>query len=311
MNSKLKIIDPKLNFANSNLVVDDKTFIDSIKSDSELIKYLDKYNISDQEIIENRNDFSIMRKNNSSKDVFFLIQVRRNQNEKLEFYSTFSKNSITKNYMMKENIAFTEISKPTTDVISSNISQIKRGNAVWEFLKNLKKDKNKFFENFYVYGDVDSVRQEFLSSYVNLIAQKNFNVAYIDINLLDDYVKNSLKKENSNEIINNLIYELSQIEYLAIDEIGLKTLSSWFLERVFLNIISNRLSNNKKVYFGAYFSLSFLHKYIFKDDAYIVSDSNSKKVKKLKPLATKIIKTMKLLSEPKFLWIDDKYLEDK
>ncbi|QKT05309.1 hypothetical protein [Mycoplasma sp. OR1901] len=310
MNNKLKITN-KLNFDTPDSPDADQLFIKWVKSDLNAIKYINNFEISDQEIIENRKDFSIMIKNNSSKDVFFVIQVKRNEAGELIFYSSFAKNSITKEFINRENMMFSEISKPITNIVSSNITQIKRGNPVWDFLKSLKKDNNKLFENFYVYGDTDSVRQEFLGSYANLIAQKNIKVAYVDINKLDDYVKSTLSNENSNAIINNVIDQMSTVEYLIIDEIGLKTLSTWFLERVFFTIISNRQQNDKKIYFGSYFTVTLLHKYLFKDDMYIKMENGSNKQRKLKPIGSKIIKTIKSLVEPQYLWIDDKYLEDK
>ncbi|VEU70919.1 ATP-binding protein [Mycoplasmopsis glycophila] len=272
-----------------------KELIDSIKKEVLLSSIIKKLQITDDEIWDNYielKDFIQENKENDENKIYKTIILRNNDNE-LVFAKQIVKNENSKRYLLENNLAFSNISKPMNDLILQEIDTIKEHshfdlyNYKHDLLSKIEQGNNQITGCF-IQGDYASLRSHALSAIANTLMVEDYEVAYINANYLEDQLKTNFSSANNetNFVINSLI----DIDVLVIDEIGFKKYSAWFIETVLIKILESRLINNKLTFIGSYLSIRDLNK--------IVNPNNKTSVFALKKLESIIIKLC-----PSQIWI--------
>ncbi|WLP85957.1 hypothetical protein [Mycoplasma seminis] len=241
-----------------------ESLIAQIKQEPLLAKVFKKLKVSDFEIWDYFNFFIDYKNQLQNPDASpYLYQFSRDENNKLLITKSIAHNAKGDKYRMLNNIILQHISEPfysenLNDLdIDDNLYYDLAGIKIEILLALQKKDFNPLY-GVYFHGPANSYRVKYLSALANTFALNDVAVTYMDLNQLDEWVKNLI---GNSEDINYLINELSNVPVLILDEIGLKKYTEWFLESVLLKILQNRAQNNLLTYFGSYFPLNELAKH--------------------------------------------------
>nr|WP_322958964.1 hypothetical protein [Mycoplasmopsis canis]WQQ12356.1 hypothetical protein RRG48_03145 [Mycoplasmopsis canis] len=277
-----------------NAQVDEEKIVYKIKRNEFLNSIINKTKMTDEEIFYFAPQLINLVKENSSKEKMIWETVVLRENGKIKFLKKIRNNELTNEYKIKHNIIFQNISKPIS-TSSFDASHFLENNDHLEIYDYLLEFKNNPLNahSLFLSGSIESNRSLILSLIANEYAIRDKKVSYIDINNLDDKIKRSLSKGDID--LDFLIEELSNVDILIFDEIGYKQLSLWFLESIFVPILSYRYQNNLKTFFGSYFNFDELHIQLFKKNSSENSFADS-------PIAKKMIFLINKISEEK-AWV--------
>ncbi|SJZ40345.1 hypothetical protein [Mycoplasmopsis verecunda] len=264
--SSMNKINPSFNFLKLDSI-NKENLIEEIKKEPLLAKLFKKLKVSDSEIWDYFNYFidfktQVQHPNQSP----YLLNFKRDDNGKLIVEKQLAHNEKADAFRILNNLMFQHISSPFYDLtlknleINDNLYYDLAGIRV-EILQSLDKKKKSLKQLYGVYfhGAANSYRVKYLSALANTFALNDVQVAYIDINQLDEWARQLIG--NPQDII-YLVNELSKVPVLIIDEIGLKNYTEWFLESIFVKVLQNRAQNKLLTYFGSYLPLNNLAKKI-------------------------------------------------
>ncbi|MFV8471349.1 hypothetical protein [Mycoplasma sp. B6188] len=245
--------------------VNKDNLIAQIKKEPLLNKLFKKLKVSDSEIWDYFNYFidyknQIINPNQSP----YLLDFKRDSDNKLIIEKKLAHNEKGDQFRLLNNLLLQHISSPFYDTtlqdldINDNLYYDLAGIRA-EILLALEPNHQNFdlLYGVYFHGPANSYRTKYLSSVANTFALSDVPVAYIDLNQLDEWVKQLI---GNNDDIKYLVNELSRVPVLIIDEIGLKNYTEWFLDTVLVKVLQNRAQNHLLTYFGSYYPLSALAK---------------------------------------------------
>ncbi|QGZ97205.1 hypothetical protein GE118_00105 [Mycoplasma sp. NEAQ87857] len=229
--------------------------VQGLKNNVYLQPIIQKLEITDQELLTHYTMFSKYCEDQkvNSQDRIFDKSFKRNDNNQLVEILTIAKTTAGKEFMYQNYIKNTQISKP---IIEQSLDKLEIDSYydLSELKKQIIRNINNIskLEGYAIEGQATSIRREFLSSIVNYFALNQISASYIDLNYLDDKVKNLLNSPTDD--LSALIDSLIDVDVLVIDELGFKKYSKWFLETIFIKVLDQRIQNNKLTYIGSYYS---------------------------------------------------------
>ncbi|WP_426460923.1 hypothetical protein [Mycoplasma hafezii] len=248
-------------FLKTNLFVSQDELIASIKKHPEIQSLVELLNISDQEIWDNFVLFNdlLSEKRDPSKYLYRTILYRDN-NQNLCARKQINNTKEAKEYLLEHNLAFSNISRPITKISIEEQEGINESNHfdLYNFRSELlekidDKDNLKNIKGCYLEGAANSLRSTVLSNIANSFALRDYKVAYININYLEDELK---KGFNSTDNESNFIVDtLAKIDVLVLDEIGFKNYNPWYIENILIKILEQRELNQKITFLGSYVSV--------------------------------------------------------
>lgn len=242
-----------------------KELIDALKQDKYLIDIIKDLQITENEMLENYIEFKDYVEECKLDDNLkvFKTEIKRDKRNKLVFIPIILKNENARKFLLENNLAFSNISRPIHKFTVQDIKKVPKNTSLYEIktqiLNNLK-NKNNSCVNCFIYGEFESKRSEILSAIANTYLLENMKVAYLNVGYLEDTLKNTFNStfNETSYIINNLM----NIDVLVLDELGFKKYSPWFIETVLIKILENRLINHKITFIGSYFPYNNLEQII-------------------------------------------------
>ncbi|MFV8400896.1 hypothetical protein [Mycoplasma sp. 005V] len=285
--SSIKKQAPMLDFLGQT-PINKESLIAEIKKEPLLTKLFKKLKVSDSEIWDYFNYFidyknQILNPNESP----YLLNFERDKNNKLIIEKKLARNQKADQFRLLNNLLLQHISSPFYEEalrdleVNDNLYYDLAGIRTEILLALESKHKNSnLLYGVYFHGPANSYRVKYLSAMANTFALNDVPVAYIDLNQLDEWVKQLI---GNSEDIKYIVNELSKVPVLIIDEIGLKNYTEWFLETVLVKVLQNRAQNHLLTYFGSYYPLSELAKKL------ITTKKNNTITTVSKPLVDKII----------------------
>ncbi|MCU9935488.1 hypothetical protein [Mycoplasmopsis cynos] len=298
LNENLLNKNPKLNFV-INVKFDQQKILQKLKSNTLIFAKIQELSITDSELLKYMPQILNWEKEQRSAiDAIYETIILREQN-KIKFYKKMRNNHQTNEFKIENNILFKNISSPIHKELlrDSKLNLSNETSDIMEYLNEFKNDPFKV-NSLFLSGNIYSKRSYILSIIANEYAILNKKVAYLDINLLEDKIYRNINKKEID--LDDLIEELSSIDILIFDEIGVKSLSNWFIESIFVPILSNRYKNVElKTFFGSYYIFNALQKQLFKNN---YNDKN--KTNYLYPISEKMIYLIDKISKEK-VWIND------
>ncbi|MGL4343454.1 MAG: DnaA ATPase domain-containing protein [Metamycoplasmataceae bacterium] len=124
------------------------------------------------------------------------------------------------------------------------------------YLKNnilLKLKNNEFAEGLFLYGKFGVGKTFFFSALANHLLKSNKSIIFINLTDL-----NNLIKSNFEDGFIEIKKKIENCDFLFIDSLGNEKLSEWFINSIFISILSYRLDNNKTTLFNSNFSPKLL-----------------------------------------------------
>ncbi|MEA4134410.1 hypothetical protein VBM90_01150 [Mycoplasma sp. 2704] len=282
-------------FLDKNLKIDPAQIIADIKKKEILAQLIDELNISDKEIW----DYFVhlidyYKQRTIDKNLPIRNYFLRDENGKLQLVRKIANNDEGRKLRLENHLIFTDISEPINDEVIENVvinddDYIDLHKYVEELKVKLKEHNELSMKGLLISGVRKSQRSNLLSRIANSFALDNKTVAYININDLDQEIKRTFDKKNSNDI-DFIKKQLSEVDLLVLDEIGLKNLSIWFWDSVIMEILEQRSINNKITFFGTYFTSEKMFTHLKE------INENSKSTTKLtEQMLTKIVEVMREL----------------
>ncbi|UWV94092.1 hypothetical protein NW062_02225 [Mycoplasmopsis cynos] len=241
LNENLLNKNPKLNFV-INVKFDQQKILQKLKSNTLIFAKIQELSITDSELLKYMPQILNWEKEQRSAiDAIYETIILREQN-KIKFYKKMRNNHQTNEFKIENNILFKNISSPIHKELlrDSKLNLSNETSDIMEYLNEFKNDPFKV-NSLFLSGNIYSKRSYILSVIANEYAILNKKVAYLDINLLEDKIYRNINKKEID--LDDLIEELSSIDILIFDEIGVKSLSNWFIESIFVPILSNRYKN--------------------------------------------------------------------
>ncbi|UWV82795.1 hypothetical protein [Mycoplasmopsis cynos] len=241
LNENLLNKNPKLNFV-INVKFDQQKILQKLKSNTLIFAKIQELSITDSELLKYTPQILNWEKEQRSAiDAIYETIILREQN-KIKFYKKMRNNHQTNEFKIENNILFKNISSPIHKELlrDSKLNLSNETSDIMEYLNEFKNDPFKV-NSLFLSGNIYSKRSYILSVIANEYAILNKKVAYLDINLLEDKIYRNINKKEID--LDDLIEELSSIDILIFDEIGVKSLSNWFIESIFVPILSNRYKN--------------------------------------------------------------------
>ncbi|WP_324672339.1 hypothetical protein U5U50_02110 [Mycoplasma sp. 888] len=246
-------------FQEKKLKIDPSDIIADIKKKEILSQLINDLNISDKEIWDyfiHLIDYYKQRTvdiNDPIKNYFY-----RDEEGKLQLVRKIVNNDKGKKLRLENHLIFTDISEPINNEVIENVTINDEVyidlHAYIEDLKIKLKEHNELsMQGLLICGTRKSQRSNLLSRIANSFALDNNTVAYININDLDQEIKKTFDKKNSSDI-DFIKKQLSEVDLLILDEIGLKNLSIWFWDSIIMDILEERSINKKITFFGTYFT---------------------------------------------------------
>ncbi|WP_117275322.1 hypothetical protein [Mycoplasmopsis edwardii] len=269
--------------------IDNNVILNDAKKNKIIGKIITDLEMTDAEILKFVPTLFIINEEQKNKtNLLWETVLYRNDNNQLRVGKRAVQNNLNNEFKIEQNIMFKEFSKPITNhlIKTSKLKLDSDHSDIIEYINEFLKDPIKA-NSLYLSGNIKSNRSYILSVIANEYALIGKEVAYIDINMLDDKIRRSFEKRDID--IDILIKDFSTVDVLIFDEIGFKNVSKWFLESIFIPILWNRYQNPElKTFFGAYYNFDDLFKQLFKKSSTESIDVNSPIVQKMIFLIDKI-----------------------
>ncbi|MGV2392509.1 UNVERIFIED_CONTAM: ATP-binding protein [Campylobacter lari] len=196
-----------------------------IKNDVNLQKYINYYNITDDEIIDNLVDFiNVKECLDNIKTTPYIIKISRDQNNDLCFTKTASVNKVSENISRNMNLLFSSISQCTIEADLKKVRRTSRSrNELIEYINILKtallNHKEDNFKNIFIYGANKTGKTYIAHAIANEFSKSGISTTYLRTKDLFNFLTAKIK---SNEGYSDIIYGLKSVRILIIDSLGLE-----------------------------------------------------------------------------------------
>lgn len=269
--------------------------IDEIKSSDKVQKLIEKYNVTEQEIITKLDLFIQVLENESlENDKDFEISFKRDEDGEIKRIFTSSlkrKRNIYKENFWLTNISVVDIEKDLKDLMRDN--SIKNSDINKRYIDLVKMYKKNNL-GFFLYGNNGVGKSTFLKSSAVTYAKEGFSVAFINIPIFQQHLMDKISEKKLN--LSEIIEKLKKVDVLYLDDLGLEKKSDWFRDSVLLQVLENRYFNKKKTFFSSYFSINQLEEVYLAiiENEHKKAKNNLSEIEKLK--VSKFINRIKSLS---------------
>ncbi|WP_027332881.1 DnaA ATPase domain-containing protein [Mycoplasmopsis gallinarum] len=249
-NEKLSVND----FLFGNQDEYNKKVLKTLHSHPKIENIIQEYQISDAEILQFAFELIELKEKFDFPDIVdFSYEIKRDKEKnKLIFKKVKDKtNKFKFNVTRVVNLKLTEISAPDPTYTVDNLiinSKVRR--EIRDRLKHIKKFvSNNNFSNvkglFLENGTLKSGKSFLLQAASNYLASEGITVAYIKLPKLFNHLISLFNIQNSSMAINAIKNEMSKVDVLLIDDLGLEKINSWFFLDFLGDILDNRFETFK------------------------------------------------------------------
>ncbi len=189
-------------------------------------------------------------KREKEKITFFVYYCNKMQLEEKKYH--FKKNFIY-NYYRNSDISNVQLKKEYFDTSDYSLQKIV------DAYKRTRDDSNS--HGMYIHGNF-GVGKTYLSfAFANdLASEKKSKVCFVFLPEYINIIKKSFSDIDTKYYVEDLTNAFKDVDVLFIDDIGAEYSSEWFYVEYFLNILNQRMVNNKKTFFSSNLSLNELEK---------------------------------------------------
>lgn len=222
---------------------------EKILSDKDVIKFIEKYNISNQDIklySQVFYDFYVA-KNNFKKNTHSPKLKYRNNEIYLEFAETTKQKQLREEKKWSNRIKTEYISKT---ILTSNFSNLTDDKEKLKLAKNLieicdKKILGEDVKGMYIYGKTGIGKSYLMGCIYNYLKKHHKEPAII---YFPEFVRKMKSKIPTGEY-NDIIDELRSQEILIIDDIGAENITEFVRDDILVPIINYRSTENLLTFF--------------------------------------------------------------
>ena len=291
------------NIQNLNLFASDESFkknkensINDLMKDNNIIKVLQKFNLTRRDIEENWIEFLDYKEDLDScigcKSLQSCPKISKGMVRCFNYYNGEISLSLQpchfgQSYYADQKILSDILLKNISDKIlltkPSDLTIIKdpesNGKAVVKILSDyIKNPENK---GIYLYGQGGCGKSTLMGFLIRCLVTKGYKCGFIHFPtfLMD------IKASFGNEGINNSIELMKNLDYLVIDDVGGENVTPWSRDEILSAVIAYRLQNQKATFFTSEYSLERLKK------IYSLKTGDKENVERL-------ISRMKAISKP-------------
>lgn len=235
----------------------DRELIERLKNSPIILRFLKENNLSLDYIDTHAQTFNTyleqLKKCEGCKGLKYCRQAINGRVFKLKYDGILSNVLVPCKFKVKDTVAKKHLKNYSINDMSEKFKTVKFEDIV------LENETKKYRENLgvildaieekerglYLVGNVGSGKTFLASCAANKFALDGWRVAFINLPLFSQRIKNNLESGEYKSEIDKII----NADFLVIDDIGAETVTSWFRDEILFNILNERMENNLLTWF--------------------------------------------------------------
>lgn len=260
--NKQDLFQKELNKISQKHTFNHSKIVEEIKNNNYLKPKIKKYNLSDKEIAFFIIELSRMigeSKQNTNKITVTDFE-RDPMTKKIVFFERYASDDLRASVELLKNLVYKELGEPLYQIDVIELINKYIDSANWNQLTNYLKNINTASKNWlYIHGGILSGKSAIMSYIARIVNKDNVKIAFIPVNNIYteciDIFNKSQNKFSEVKTVEFLIENLSNVNYLFLEDLGMEEGSTWFATNVLLKILEYRMKMKLPTFFSSTLNL--------------------------------------------------------